>query len=62
MKYRKLGRDGPSVSAISHGPRQRSRSGSASRSEQEFNATIRRALELGINFFDSLGRLLGHAA
>ena len=53
MKYRKLGRDGPSVSAISMG-----RGSQAIKLEDEpmvqaFNATIRRAVELGINFFDS---------
>jgi len=53
MKYRKLGRNGPSVSAISMG-----RGSQAIKFEDEpmvrtFNATIRRACELGINFFDS---------
>ena len=52
MKYRKLGRDGPSVSAISMGRgSQPVRFGESL--EQEFNATIRRAHELGITFFDS---------
>jgi aryl-alcohol dehydrogenase-like predicted oxidoreductase len=52
MKYRKLGRDGPSVSAISMGRgSQPVRFGEPL--EQEFHATIRRAHELGINFFDS---------
>ena len=53
MKYRKLGRDGPSVSAISMG-----RGAQPIRLEDEamvrtFNATICRACDLGINFFDS---------
>jgi len=53
MKYRKLGRNGPSVSAISMG-----RGSQAIKFEDEpmvqaFNTTIRRACELGINFFDS---------
>ena len=53
MKYRKLGRDGPRVSAIGMG-----RGSQGIKLEDEamvatFNATIRRAYELGINFFDS---------
>jgi aryl-alcohol dehydrogenase-like predicted oxidoreductase len=53
MQYRKLGRDGPSVSAIGMG-----RGNQPVKLEDEamvatFNATIRRAHELGINFFDS---------
>ena len=52
MNYRRLGRNGPRVSAISMG-----RGSEAVRFgdplEQEYNATIRRAHELGINFFDS---------
>ena len=53
MNYRQLGRDGPRVSAISMG-----RGSEPVRLEDEpmvqaFNATIRRAFELGINFFDS---------
>src|SRR3954469_6146001 len=52
MKYRRLGKSGPQVSAISQG-----RGSQAVRFgeplEAEFNATIRRALDLGINFFDS---------
>ena len=53
MKYRKLGRNGPSVSAISMG-----RGSQAIKLEDEpmvqsFNTTIRRAFELGFNFFDS---------
>ncbi|HSC96037.1 MAG TPA: aldo/keto reductase [Burkholderiales bacterium] len=53
MKYRTLGQNGPIVSAISMG-----RGSQAVRLEDEpavksFNATIRRAFELGINFFDS---------
>ncbi|HEY7658763.1 MAG TPA: aldo/keto reductase [Burkholderiales bacterium] len=53
MKYRTLGRNGPIVSAIGMG-----RGSQAVRLDDEpavksFNATIRRAFELGINFFDS---------
>ena len=53
MKYRTLGQNGPIVSAISMG-----RGSQAVRLEDEpavksFNATIRRAFERGINFFDS---------
>ena len=53
MRFRKLGRMGPSVSAISMG-----RGSQAIKFEDEpmvkaFNTTIRRAHELGINFFDS---------
>ncbi|HZN26102.1 MAG TPA: aldo/keto reductase [Burkholderiales bacterium] len=52
MKYRRLGRSGPQVSAISHGRgAQPIRPGDPL--ESEFNATVRRALDLGINFFDS---------
>ena len=52
MKYRRLGRSGPQVSAIGHG-----RGAQAVRFgdplENDFNSTIQRALDLGINFFDS---------
>jgi aryl-alcohol dehydrogenase-like predicted oxidoreductase len=53
VKYRQLGTGGPRVSAISMG-----RGSQAIKFEDEamlqaFNATIRRAYELGINFFDS---------
>jgi aryl-alcohol dehydrogenase-like predicted oxidoreductase len=52
MKYRKLGRNGPRVSAIGMG-----RGAQAVRFgeplEQSFNETIARAIDLGINFFDS---------
>ena len=52
MKYRRLGKYGPQVSAISMGRgSQPIRFGDPL--EQEFSATIRRAYELGINFFDS---------
>jgi aryl-alcohol dehydrogenase-like predicted oxidoreductase len=52
VKYRRLGRSGPQVSAISHGRgAQPVRFGDPL--EAEFNATIHRALDLGINFFDS---------
>ncbi|MDB5903625.1 MAG: Aldo/keto reductase [Betaproteobacteria bacterium] len=52
MKYRRLGRSGPQVSAVSLG-----RGATPVRFgeplEAEFNATIRAALDRGINFFDS---------
>lgn len=53
MKYRQLGTNGPRVSAISMG-----RGSEPIRLDdgplvESFNATIRRAYELGINFFDS---------
>jgi len=52
MRYRKLGRDGPTVSAISMG-RGTTPVRPGDPLEQEFNAAIRRAHELGVNFFDS---------
>ena len=52
MKYRRLGKSGPQVSAVSHGRgAQPVRFGDPL--ETEFNGTIHRALDLGINFFDS---------
>ena len=52
MKYRRLGKSGPQVSAVGHGRgSQPVRSGEPL--EADFNATIRRALDLGISFFDS---------
>lgn len=52
MKYRRLGRNGPQVSAISMG-----RGAAAVQIdtplEAQFNAAIHRALDLGVNFFDS---------
>ena len=52
MKFRQLGKTGPRVSAIGLGR------GSLSVQfgdplEKEFNETIRRAIDLGVNFFDS---------
>ena len=52
MKYRRLGRNGPQVSAISMG-----RGAAAVKFDtpqvDDFNAAIHRALDLGVNFFDS---------
>jgi len=53
MKYRQLGRNGPRVSAISMGRGSEAARFEDERMVQAFNATIRRAWELGINFFDS---------
>ena len=52
MKYRRLGRSGPQVSAIGHG-RGATPVKFGDLLENDFNATIHRALDLGINFFDS---------
>jgi aryl-alcohol dehydrogenase-like predicted oxidoreductase len=52
MRYRRLGRSGPQVSAVSLGRgAQPVRFGDPL--EADFNATVARALDLGINFFDS---------
>ncbi len=52
MKYRRLGRNGPQVSAISMG-----RGAAAIKFDtpqvDDFKAAIHRALDLGVNFFDS---------
>ena len=53
MKYRKLGRDGPSVSAIGMGRGNKAVKLDDEAAVQSFNAAIRRAFELGVNFFDS---------
>ena len=52
MKYRRLGRNGPQVSAISMG-RGAKAVQDGTPLEQDFNAAIHRAIDLGINFFDS---------
>ena len=52
MKHRRLGRNGPRVSAIGMG-RGTQPVQFGDPLEQEFNATIARALELGVNLFDS---------
>jgi len=52
MKYRRLGRNGPQVSAVGLG-RGSQPIQFGDPLEAEFNATIRRALELGVNFFDT---------
>ena len=53
MRYRKLGRNGPTVSAISMGRGSQGIKLDDAPGVEAFNATIRRAIELGINFFDS---------
>jgi aryl-alcohol dehydrogenase-like predicted oxidoreductase len=53
MKYRTLGRGGPIVSAISMGRGSQAIKFEDEPMVQSFNTTIRRAFELGINFFDS---------
>jgi aryl-alcohol dehydrogenase-like predicted oxidoreductase len=52
MKYRRLGKSGPQVSAVSHG-RGATPVQFGDPLEEEFNSTIHRALDLGITFFDS---------
>lgn len=52
MKYRRLGYNGPQVSAIGLGRGTRPIQ-FGDPLEAEFNATIRRALDLGVNFFDT---------
>jgi aryl-alcohol dehydrogenase-like predicted oxidoreductase len=53
MKYRRLGRGGPRISAISMGRGSEQIRLEDERMVQAMNATVRRAHELGINFFDS---------
>lgn len=53
MKYRTLGRGGPIVSAISMGRGSQAIKLEDEPTVQAFSATIRRAFDLGINFFDS---------
>lgn len=52
MKYRRLGKDGPEISAIGMG-RGAAPIQFGDPLEQSFNETIARAIDLGINFFDS---------
>jgi len=52
MKQRQLGKNGPMVSAIGMG-RGSEPVKSGTSLEQDFNATIHRAIDLGINLFDS---------
>jgi aryl-alcohol dehydrogenase-like predicted oxidoreductase len=53
LKYRQLGRAGPRVSAISMGRGSEQIRFEDDRMIAELNATVRRAYELGINFYDS---------
>lgn len=53
MKYRKLGANGPSVSAIGMGRGNQAVKFDDADLVASFNAAIRRAFDLGINFFDS---------
>jgi aryl-alcohol dehydrogenase-like predicted oxidoreductase len=53
MKYHQLGRDGPRVSAIGMGRGSQAVKLEDAATVATFNATIRRAYELGINFYDS---------
>jgi len=53
VKYRQLGRDGPSVSAIGMGRGAQPIPFEDAAMVGAFSATIRRARDLGINFFDS---------
>ena len=53
MKYRQLGRNGPSVSAIGMGRGSQGVKFDDASMVSAFNTTIRRAYDLGINFFDS---------
>jgi aryl-alcohol dehydrogenase-like predicted oxidoreductase len=52
MKYRRLGRNGPQVSAIGMG-RGSQPIQFGDPLEQDFNAAIRRAVDAGVNFFDT---------
>ena len=52
MKYRRLGKTGPMVSAIGLG-RGNQPVQFATPLEAQFNETVRRARDLGVNFFDS---------
>jgi aryl-alcohol dehydrogenase-like predicted oxidoreductase len=52
MKYRRLGRNGPQVSAISMG-RGAAEVVEGGLLEKDFHAAIHRALDVGVNFFDS---------
>ena len=53
MEYRKLGRDGPSVSAVCFGAWAIGGKGWGQVDDAESRAALDRALELGINFFDT---------
>jgi aryl-alcohol dehydrogenase-like predicted oxidoreductase len=53
MKFRQLGKNGPRVSAISMGRGSQSIRLEDGPMVQSFNTTLRRAFDLGINFFDS---------
>ena len=53
MRYRKLGRNGPSVSAISMGRGAQPVKFDDAAAVEAFNGAIHRAFDLGINFYDS---------
>ncbi len=53
MKYRRLGKNGPQVSAISMGRGAHPIRFGEQPAEDDFRAAIRRALDLGVNHFDS---------
>ena len=53
MKQRKLGANGPTVSAIGMGRGNKAVKLDDAEMVQAFNAAVRRAFELGVNFFDS---------
>lgn len=71
MEYRKLGKDGPTISALGYGCWEMGNPGYGSTEENEIIAAVNRAIDLGITLFDTapnygfggseelLGRALG---